>query len=109
MTGPKYRDLTASHLAESPLDGGARARVIAGDAADGRLVGPVDGLAGAPKFLDVTLPEGATFREAVPRGHTTFAYVDQGEVRFGPDRKVAPAPPLGAFGDGGLVGAAGAA
>ena len=27
---------------------------------------------------------GATFREAVPRGHTAFAYVDQGEVRFGP-------------------------
>jgi len=26
----------------------------------------------------VTLPEGATFREAVPRGHTAFAYVDQG-------------------------------
>jgi redox-sensitive bicupin YhaK (pirin superfamily) len=108
MTRPKYRDLTASHLAESPLDGGARARVIAGDAAGGRLVGPVESLAVAPKFLDVTLPEGATFREAVPRGHTAFAYVDQGEVRFGPERKVARAPSLVVFGDGDVVEAAGA-
>ena len=108
MTRPKYRDLAASHLAESALDGGARARVIAGDAADGRLTGPVEGLAVAPKFLDVTLPEDATFRETVPRGHTAFAYVDQGEVRFGPDRKAAHAPSLVVFGDGDLVEAAGA-
>jgi len=108
MTRPKYRDLTASHLPESPLDGGARARVVAGDAAGGRLTGPVDGLAVAPKFLDVTLPEGAALREAVPRGHTAFAYVDQGEVRFGPQRTAARAPALVVFGDGDLVEAAGA-
>ena len=92
MTRPKYRDLTASHLPETAPDGGARARVIAGDAAGGRLAGPVEGLAVAPKFLDVTLPADATFREAVPRGHTAFAYVDQGEVRFGPQRTAARAP-----------------
>jgi len=108
MTRPKYRDLTASHLPETPLDGGARARAIAGDAAGGRLTGPVDGLAVAPKFLDVTLPEGAALREAVPRGHTAFAYVDQGEVRFGPQRTAARAPALVVFGDGDLVEAAGA-
>jgi len=108
MTRPKYRDLTASHLPEIPLDGGARARVVAGDAAGGRLTGPVDGLAVAPKFLDVTLPEGAALREAVPRGHTAFAYVDQGEVRFGPQRAAARAPALVVFGDGDLVEAAGA-
>ena len=108
MTRPKYRDLTASHLPETDLDGGARARVIAGDAAGGRLVGPVEGLAVAPKFLDVTLPADATFREAVPRGHTAFAYVDQGEVRFGPQRTAARAPSLVIFGDGDLVEASGA-
>jgi redox-sensitive bicupin YhaK (pirin superfamily) len=108
MTRPKYRDLTASHLPETPLDGGARARVVAGDAAGGRLSGPVDGLAVAPKFLDVTLPAGAALREAVPRGHTAFAYVDQGEVRFGPQRIAAHAPALVVFGDGDLVEAAAA-
>jgi len=60
----------------------------------------------APKFLDVTLPGSAQFREVVPRGHTAFAYVDQGEVRFGPEQRAASAPALVIFGDGDLVEAA---
>src|SRR5512132_582939 len=103
MSRPKYRDLQAKQLTETDLDGGAKARVIAGDAADGRLVGPVEGLAVAPKFLDVTLAPDATFREAVPCGHTAFAYVDQGEVRFGPEGTLARAPALVIFGDGDMV------
>jgi hypothetical protein len=103
MTQPKYRDLASARLSESALDEGARVRVIAGDAADGRFVGPVEGLAVAPKFVDVTLPPGASFREAVPRGHTAFAYLDQGEVRFGSGQTPARAPALIIFGDGELV------
>jgi redox-sensitive bicupin YhaK (pirin superfamily) len=103
MTRPKYRDLQAARLPETALEGGAKARVIAGDAADGRLTGPVEGLAVAPKFVDVTLPPGATFRESVPRGHTAFAYVDHGEVRFGPEQTGAHGPALVVFGDGDVV------
>jgi hypothetical protein len=103
MTRPKYRDLQSGRLAETALDGGARARVIAGDAAGGRLTGPVEGLAVAPKFIDVTLPAGTTFREAVPRGHTAFAYVDQGDVRFGPEQAPVHGPALVVFGDGDVV------
>ena len=107
MSRPKYRDLQASHLSRTMLDGGADVRVIAGEADGGRLSGPVEGLAVAPKFIDVTLPAGAHFREAVPRGHTAFAYVDQGEARFGPAQTVARAPALVVFGDGDVVEAAG--
>jgi redox-sensitive bicupin YhaK (pirin superfamily) len=103
MSRPKYRDLHGESLTETEMDGGARLRVIAGDAADGRLVGPVEGLAVAPKFVDVTLPPGSAFRETVPRGHTVFAYVDHGEVRFGPGQTAASAPALVVFGDGDLV------
>ncbi len=106
MGRPKYRDLQADKLTETATGEGARLRVIAGDAAGGRLAGPVEGLAVAPKFIDVTLPADATFREAVPRGHTAFAYVDQGEVRFGPQQTTARAPALVIFGDGDLVEAA---
>jgi redox-sensitive bicupin YhaK (pirin superfamily) len=110
MSRPKYRDLGGNLLTETILDEGAQVRVIAGNVAEGRFVGPVEGLAVAPTFLDVKLPSGATFRELVPRGHTTFAYVDQGEVRFGPSQTVASAPALIVFGDGDLVEAsAGAA
>src|SRR5207247_10231488 len=73
MSPPKYRDLEASRLTETATEGGARIRVIAGEAGDGRLAGPVEGLAVAPSFIDVTLPPGTTFRETVPRGHTAFA------------------------------------
>src|SRR5438067_9783888 len=66
MSRPKYRDLAAQQLVETPAEDGARLRVIAGDALDGRVVGPVEGLAVAPKFIDVVLPPGATFREPVP-------------------------------------------
>jgi hypothetical protein len=105
MSRPKYRDLAGDRLAETELDGGARVRVIAGDLAEGRMVGPVEGLAVAPKFLDVTLPAGARFREIVQQGHTAFAYVDQGAIRFGPGETLAHAPALVIFGDGDLIAA----
>src|SRR5947209_13648244 len=73
MTRPKYRDLQADRLEQTETDDGAKIRVIAGEAAGGRLVGPVDGLSVRPKFIDVTLPGGASFREAVEPGHTAFA------------------------------------
>src|SRR5438477_430756 len=103
MTRPKYRDLSLDHVPTTTTDGGAQVRVIAGTASDGRLVGPVEGLAVAPQFLDVTLPPGTAFREAVPRGHTAFAYVDHGNLRFGPEQTAAHGPALVVFGDGDIV------
>jgi len=103
MTRPKYRDLQADRLTESKLGEGANVRVIAGEASGGRLRGPVEGLAVAPQFLDVTLPPGTAFREAVPRGHTAFAYVDHGNLRFGPEQAAAHGPALVVFGDGDIV------
>jgi len=107
MGRPKYRDLQSDRLAETKTQDGASIRVIAGEAQGGRFAGPVEGLAVAPKFIDVTLPPGVTFREEVPRGHTAFAYVDHGEVRFGDDKKAAHAPSLVIFGEGDVVEASG--
>ena len=103
MGRPKYRDLPGAQLPSAETSTGALVRPIAGTADGGRLVGPVEGLAVEPTFLDVRLPAGTTFREAVPPGHTAFAYVDQGEVRFGPEQTPAPAPALVIFEDGDLV------
>src|SRR5215468_10031166 len=71
MGRPKYRDLSGARLPSRETGEGAVIRVIAGDA-DGGHGGPVEGLAVAPKFIDVTLPAGTSFRESVPRGHTAF-------------------------------------
>jgi redox-sensitive bicupin YhaK (pirin superfamily) len=103
MGRPKYRDLQADGLSETVLDDGARVRVIAGDAAGGRLVGPVEGLAVAPKFVEVTLPPGTEFRELVPQGHTAFAYVDHGDISFGPERTAVGAPAMVIFAEGDTV------
>jgi len=97
MTAPKYRDLTADKLTESATDEGARVRAIAGTTADGKIQGPVDGLAVAPKFVDVTLEPGTSFRDTLPFDHTAFAYVDHGTVFFGPERTEAHGPVLVVF------------
>ena len=103
MTRPKYRELSMDGLPTTTIDQGAQVRVIAGTAADGRLVGPVEGLAVAPTFMDVVLAPGTSFRETVPQGHTAFAYVDDGEVRFGAESRSVRAPALVVFGDGDVV------
>ena len=103
MSRPKYRDLQSDRLAEVETPDGARLRVIAGEAAGGRLAGPVEGLAVDPKFIDVTLPSGSAFREPVAPGHTVFAYLDHGDAHFGPERKLVRGPALVLFGDGDLV------
>ncbi|HLN59640.1 MAG TPA: pirin family protein [Thermoanaerobaculia bacterium] len=100
MTRPRYRELRSDQLPERETEEGARIRVIAGEAMGGRVTGPVEGLAVTPKFVDVTLPEGTSFREPVPHGHSAFAYVDRGEVLFGPEKKPVAAPALVLFGDG---------
>jgi redox-sensitive bicupin YhaK (pirin superfamily) len=105
MSRPRYRDLTADRLPEVPVEGGARVRAVAGETVGGHA-GPVEGLAVAPKFVDVTLPAGAAFRDAVPRGHTAFVYVDRGEVLLGPGRTAVRAPALVVLGDGDVVEAA---
>ena len=48
--------------------------------------GPVCDIVTDPEYLDVTVPPGAVFTRATPRGHTMFAYVYR---RQGPfcDRK----------------------
>src|SRR5712692_10718073 len=51
MSRPKYRDLESSRLVDTQLAEGATVRVIAGEAVEGRLVGPVEGLAVEPKFV----------------------------------------------------------
>jgi len=103
MTRPKYRDLNTSRLEELETDTGGKIRVIAGEAAGGRLVGPVDGLSVNPKFVDVVLPPNTSFREAVEQGHTAFAYVEHGELFFGPAKTRVVGPSLVIFGDGEMV------
>lgn len=107
MIQPKYRDLRAGMLEERITGSGAKIRVIAGEADGGRGKGPVEGLSVAPLFIDVALSEKASFRQGVPAGHTAFAYIDHGRVRFGTsqDGAAVSGPALVVFGDGDFISA----
>ena len=80
MMDPRYRGFVSSQIPEAAEASGTRIKVIAG-AVDG-VTGPVRDVVTAPEYLDVTVPEGATFTRRTPRGHTVLAYVIGGKALF---------------------------
>ncbi|MCP4622865.1 MAG: hypothetical protein GY850_04975 [bacterium] len=56
-------------------------------------------------YLDITVPQQGAFEHPIERGHTTFAYVFEGQGQFGSDgeEKSINHPRLVEFGDGDYV------
>jgi redox-sensitive bicupin YhaK (pirin superfamily) len=77
---PRYQDLGASAIPELDV-ADARVRLVAGTI--GATRGPVDGIDVQPTLLDAKLAAGARFRHPLPGGHTAFAWMLDGEARFG--------------------------
>jgi len=88
MSAPRYQNIHANEIAVIERDGGATVRVIAGTM-DG-VTGPIVGIAAEPTYLDVSLARGGSFVQPVPRGRSAFAYVFEGEARFGDNLVTAP-------------------
>jgi quercetin 2,3-dioxygenase len=99
MIAPRYQNINANEISEIRRDGGATIRVIAGTV-DG-MTGPIGGIAAEPTYLDISLASGGSFVQPIARGHSAFAYVFEGEARFG-DNLVA-APKLVVWDDGDSV------
>ena len=80
-----YRDLQPEEIPSVALAGGGRAKVIAGTLVqDGAsTAGPIQGLATEALYLDVELPEGASFSHPVAAGHNAFVYPFEGSVSIG--------------------------
>jgi len=81
MTAPRYQDIAPERIPEVELPGGARVKVIAGEAGGAR--GPVDAAATEPVYLDVKLSPGGRFAHDVPAAHAALAYVFEGAVSVG--------------------------
>ena len=81
MTKPRYQDIAAADIPEVRRDDGTVVRVVAG-AVDG-VEGPVREIYAEPEYLDVSLPAHGRFAQPVSHGHSAFAYVFEGEGRFG--------------------------
>ena len=78
MTAPRYQDIAPEKIPEVDLAPGARARVIAGEAAGAR--GPVEGIVTQPLYLDVRMDAGARVSLEINAGHNAFAYVYEGRA-----------------------------
>ncbi len=81
MTAPWYRDMPADAIPTVALDNGGTVRVLAG--ASHGVAGAVTRPVTEPIYLDVHLPAGEQFRQALPAGHNAFVYVYRGEVSIG--------------------------
>jgi len=108
MSQPRYQEVPDASVAVDERPDGTRVRVVAGRSGD--AAGPVTEIYADPEYIDVTLPAGGDYVQAVPRGHTAFAYVFRGEAEFGVgcdlgyrgelDGSLVSAPGLVVFGDG---------
>jgi quercetin 2,3-dioxygenase len=102
MITPRYQNISANEIAEIRRDGGATIRVIVGTVAG--LTGPISGIAAEPTYLDVSVASHGSFSLPIPRGHSAFAYVFEGQGMFGADdHRVIAAPRLVVWDDGDSV------
>jgi redox-sensitive bicupin YhaK (pirin superfamily) len=87
MQEPWYRDFTAGALPKFVTGQGVAVTVIAGSSHG--VAGAVTRDGTQALYLDLHLPAGSRFEQALPPGHNAFVYVYRGEVSIA--GKVVPA------------------
>ncbi len=80
MTDPRYQDIHSNDIPEVTDDDGTRVRVMIGEFWGKR--GPVEGIAGDPRYVDVWVPPGKRKTIPVELGRHAFAYVFEGTGTF---------------------------
>ena len=99
MSAPRYQNIHTNEIPVIERDRGATVRVIAGSV-DG-TTGPITGIVAEPTYIDVALAGDGTLVLPILRGHSAFAYLFEGEARFGAeDTSVITAPKLIVWSDG---------
>ena len=78
MVAPSYRDIPSAAIPEFTTADGVRVRVIAG--ASQGVAGAVQRPVTEPLYLDVHLPAGSRFVQAIPADHNGFVYTYRGRV-----------------------------
>ena len=80
MTTPRYQDVEAKEIPEVIDDDGTRVKIITGSFWG--KIGPVDGIAADPLYLDVFVPAGRKKQFTIDTYRNTFAYVFEGSGKF---------------------------
>ncbi len=86
MCQPWYRDFNGDQVPSYTTPEGVAVKVIAGSShgVSGAVQRPVT----EPLYLDIHLPAGASFEQAIPPGHNAFIFTYQGAAQVG-DKEVA--------------------
>ena len=84
MCPPAYHEYSANQIPTDIRDNGVTLRVITGTTST-QTIGPVQGVATNPIYLDVTLPPDSTLTEPMPEGHTAFIFVIDGRLNLPDD------------------------
>ncbi|MBP2295593.1 pirin family protein [Azospirillum rugosum] len=79
MSEPRYQEFAADRIPVETRADGATVTVIAGTTEQG-TVGPIQAGPTEARYFDVRLPEGATFAESAPAGHTAALIVFEGSI-----------------------------
>ena len=87
MQAPAYQEHSASSMPVETREGGVEVKVIAGATSRG-TTGPVSVEPTGALYFDLTLPDGATFEEALPSQFAGFVVVHEGTIAFPADREV---------------------
>ena len=80
MCKPRYQEFEPNEIPCWEVGTVGEVRVIAGRV--GEIVGPVSGIEVEPLFLDISLHPGGEFSTEVPKRHTAFIYVFQGDAEI---------------------------
>ena len=78
LCAPWYRDFANADLPQFTTPEGVAVTVIAGESHG--VAGAVRREGTEPLYLDLHLPAGSRFAQALPAGHNAFVYVYRGEV-----------------------------
>ncbi|MGD2130559.1 MAG: pirin family protein [Lysobacterales bacterium] len=82
MSAPAYQEYPPTGVPLERRDDGTEIRVIAGATAEG-TTGAVTNDYVNPVYLDVTLPAGRSFEQAVEQDDNTFLFVIEGDLEVG--------------------------
>ena len=81
MCDPGYRDLPVETIPVATTPSGVKVKIIAGSSQG--TTGAMTREGTEPTYLDIHMPAGTTFSEALPAGHNAFVYVYEGAVTVG--------------------------
>lgn len=99
MTKPAYQEFSPADTPLEVRDNGTEVRVIAG-ITDAGTTGAVKNGFVHPTYLDVSLPAGQSFSQAVGAGDNSFLFVIDGEVEAGEQGTSLGRRMLGILGEG---------